>query len=201
MSNLSKPRIAIILSTTRETRFADKPAAWIKAIADQRGDIATEIVDLRDYPMPFFEDAAGPAYAPTGNPVARAWQAKLGEFDGYLIVTAEYNHSPSGVLSNALDYLYAEVIRKPVAFVGYGGVGAARAVEHLRQIAVELQMAPTRSAVHIAGADFFAVWQQGKTFEDLPHLLPSAKATLDDLVWWTRALKSAREADARALAA
>ena len=198
MTHANTPKIAIIISTTREARFGHKPAAWIKAIADQRSDIAAEIVDLRDYPMPFFDDVAGPAYVPTSNPVARAWKAKLAEFDGYVIVTAEYNHSPSGVLSNALDFLYAEVIRKPVAFVGYGGVGAARAIEHLRQIAVELQMAPTRAAVHIAGADFFAVWQQGKSLADLPHLLPSAKATLDDLVWWTRALKSAREADVQA---
>jgi NAD(P)H-dependent FMN reductase len=198
-SAMSKPRIGIIISTTREARFGDKPAAWIKAIADGRGDIATEIVDLRDYPMPFFDDVAGPAYAPTSSPTARAWKAKLAEFDGYLIVTAEYNHSPTGVLSNALDFLHDEVIRKPVAFVGYGGVGAARAIEQLRQIAVELQMAPTRSAVHIAGADFFAVWQQGKSLDDLPHLLPSAKATLDDLVWWTNALRSAREGDERAL--
>ncbi len=196
-----KLNIAIIISSTRETRFADKPAAWIKSIADARGDIAAEVVDLRDYPMPFFEEVAGPAYAPTSNPVARAWREKLGGFDGYLIVTAEYNHSPTGVLSNALDYLGAEVARKPVAFVGYGGVGGARAVEQLRQIAVELQMAPTRAAVHIAGADFLGVWQQGKSFDDLPHLLPSAKATLDDLAWWATALKSAREADAQALAA
>src|SRR5262245_35929907 len=107
---MTKLNIAIIISSTREARFADKPAAWIKSIADARGDIAAEIVDLRDYPMPFFEDAAGPAYVPTSNPVARAWQAKLAQFDGYVIVTAEYNHSPTGVLSNALDYLHAEVI-------------------------------------------------------------------------------------------
>ena len=105
------------------------------------------------------------------------------------------------MLKNAIDYAYTQFVRKPVAFVGYGGVGAARAIEQLRLIAIEVQMAPTRTAVHIAGGDFMAVWQQGKSFEDLPHLEQGAVAMLDELTWWTVTLKAGREASARKLAA
>jgi NAD(P)H-dependent FMN reductase len=198
---MSKPKIGIIISTTREARFADKPTAWIKAIADARGDLDTEIIDLRDYPLPFFDEVASPAYVPSKSPVAQAWQRKIAEMDGFIIVAAEYNRGPTGVLKNALDFAYTEYNRKPVAFVGYGGVGAARAIEQLRLIAIELQMAPTRTGVHIAGADFMGVWQQGKALSDLPHLEQGAIALLDELTWWTTALKTAREATAQKLAA
>src|SRR5690554_5182095 len=156
-----------------------------------------ELVDLRDYPMPFFEEVASPAYAAPANEVARKWAAKVDSLDGYIFVTAEYNRAPSGVLKNALDYAYNEFNRKPASYVGYGGVGGARAVEQLRLINVELQMAPTRSGVHIAGADFMGLWQQGKSFEEMPHLAQSAGVMLDELSWWAKALKTAREASAR----
>jgi NAD(P)H-dependent FMN reductase len=107
---------------------------------------------------------------------------------------AEYNRGPPAVLKNALDYAYKEFNRKPAAFVGYGGVGGARAVEQLRLNSIELQMAPTRSGVHIGGADFIGMLMQGKTFADAPHLEPTAVAMLDELAWWAHALKGAREA-------
>jgi NAD(P)H-dependent FMN reductase len=198
---MSKPKIGIIISSTRETRFADKPTEWIKAIADARGAFDTEIVDLRDYPLPFFDEVASSLYVPSKNEVAKLWQAKIASLDGFIIVAAEYNRGPTGALKNALDYAYTEWNRKPVAFVGYGGVGAARAIEQLRLNAVELQMAPTRNAVHIAGADFMGVWQQGKALSDLPHLEQAAFIMLDELVWWTEALKTAREKTAQKLAA
>lgn len=198
---MTKPRIGLIISSTRDTRFADKPVAWFKAIADARGDLDLEVVDLRDYPLPFFDQPAGPAYAPSTNPVALRWQAKLDQLDGLIIVTAEYNHGPTAVLKNALDFASREFIRKPVGFVGYGGVGAARAIEQLRLIAVELQMAPVRAAVHISGADFFGVWMQGKSLDDLTHLVPTAQALLDDVIWWSVALKAARETGADRAAA
>ncbi len=198
---MSKPKIGIIISSTRETRFGDKPAAWIQAIADARGEFDTEIVDLRDYPLPFFDEVASPLYVPSKSEIARTWQAKIDSLDGFIIVAAEYNRAPTGALKNALDYAYTEWNRKPVAFVGYGGVGAARAIEQLRLIAVELQMAPTRNAVHIAGADFMGVWQHGKALSDLPHLEQAAGVMLDELVWWTEALKNARQKTAQKLAA
>jgi NAD(P)H-dependent FMN reductase len=189
----AKPKIGVVISSTREGRFGDKPAHWIHALAATRGDFEVELIDLRDYPMPFFEEAASPAYVPSHHEVARRWAAKINSLDGFIFVTAEYNRGPTAVLKNALDYAYREFNRKPAAYVGYGGVGAARAIEQLRLIHVELQMAPTRSGVHIGGADFMGLWRGGKTFEELPHLTQSAQVMLDELAWWTKALKSARD--------
>jgi NAD(P)H-dependent FMN reductase len=190
---MSKPRIGIVISTTRENRFGDKAAAWIHDLAAARGDLDVETIDLRDYPMPFFDEPGSPIYMPPQNDAARRWAQKLAGMDGFIFVTAEYNHAAPAVLKNALDYAYAEFNRKPVAFVGYGGVGGARAVEQLRLVCIELQMAPTKAAVHIGGADFIGMLMQGKTFADMPHLVPTATALLDDLAWWTRALTTARQ--------
>src|SRR5438034_8235424 len=143
------PRIAIITGTTRATRFGEKPAKWIHGIAAARADMSVELIDLRDYPMPFFDEPASNAWVPSKNEVAKRWQKKVAEFDGFIFVTAEYNRSMPAVLKNALDYAYPEWNRKAAAYVGYGGVGAARAIEQLRLNCVELQMAPTRSGVHI----------------------------------------------------
>jgi NAD(P)H-dependent FMN reductase len=117
----------------------------------------------------------------------------VAEFDGYIFVTAEYNRSITAALKNALDFSYPEWNRKPAAVVAYGAVGGARAAEHLRTIAVELQMAPTRTGVHIQGADFMATWREGKNLTELTHLEPNVKSMLDELVWWANALKAARE--------
>jgi len=190
----SKPRIGIIIGSTREGRFGDKPANWIHEIAKQRTDLAFELIDLRDHPLPFFNEPASPAWAPAKHEAAQRWAAKLAALDGLIVVTPEYNHGISAVLKNALDYAYKEFNRKPIGFVGYGGVGAARAIEQLRLVAVELQMAPVRNGVHIGMVEFLGVWQQGKTFDDFPHLAQAASAMLDDVAWWARVLKTAREA-------
>ena len=190
---MPNPKIAVIVGSTRQTRFADKPAAWLMGVAARRTDATFELLDLRDYPMPFFDEVASNLYAPTQNEVAVRWQQKVAEFDGYVIVTAEYNRAPTAVLKNALDYAYPEWNKKAVAFVGYGSVGAARAVEQLRTVAIELQMAPIRTAVHIQGVDFMGAWQQGAALEDMAHLQPNVAAMLDELTWWTNALKAARE--------
>lgn len=188
------PHIGIVIGSTREGRFADKPAQWFHGIASQRTDITAELIDLRDYPMPFFDEALSPAWAPVKNEAAQRWAQKLATLDGLVVITAEYNHGPTAVLKNAFDYAYKEFARKPIGFVGYGGVGAARAVEQLRLVATELQMAPVRNAVHMGMVEFLGVWQQGKSFEDYPHLAQSAKGLLDDMAWWAKALKTAREA-------
>jgi NAD(P)H-dependent FMN reductase len=194
---MSKPKIGIIIATTREGRFGDKPAQWIHALAAQRNDAEFEIVDLRDYPLPLFDEPRSPAYGQSERPEVQRWQAKLSELDGYLFVTAEYNRSVPAALKNALDYAYGEWTRKPAAFVGYGPIGAARAVEHLRNIVVELQMAPTRTGVHITMDPFLAVMKGEKALGDFDHLNAGAKATLDELVWWTKALKTARQAESQ----
>lgn len=186
------PKIAIIISTTRETRFADKPAQWIYDAASARSDLEVELVDLRDFPMPFFDEVASNLWAPTQNEVGVRWQQKIAEFDGYIFVTAEYNWSIPAVLKNALDYAYNEWNKKPAAYVGYGSVGAARAIQDLRLINVELQMVPLHSGVHIQGDDFFAVWQGGQSMESLTHLQPGVKTMLDELIWWANTLAAAR---------
>ena len=198
---MSKLKIAIVISTTRATRFGHKPAERVKNIAAQRKDIEVEIIDLRDFPMPFFDEVASNAWAPSTNEVAKRWQKKIAEFDGYVFVTDEYNHSIPAVFKNALDYTYPEWNRKAVAFVGYGAVGGARAVEQLRLVAAELQLATIRTGVYIQGADFMSVWKEGKDLKEIGNLQKGVTDLLDQLAWWTKALKSARQQDALASAA
>ena len=190
------PHIGIVIGSTRPNRFGDKPAGWIHGIAQRRADLDFELIDLRDYPLPLFNEPGSPAWGPIKNEVAQRWGAKLAGLDGLILVTPEYNHGTSAVLKNALDYAYKEFVRKPVAFVGYGGVGAARAVEHLRLVAAELQMVSLRHAVHITANDFLGLWRQEKSFGDFPHLAESAALMLEDLAWWAKALKIARASTA-----
>jgi NAD(P)H-dependent FMN reductase len=193
---MSKPKIGIIISSTRPTRFGDIPAQWIKAQADATGQFDTEIVDLRDFPLPFFDEVASNAWAPSQNEVAKAWQAKVAEFDGYIFVVAEYNRAITGALKNALDQAYVEWNRKAFGAIAYGSLGGARALENLRTIGIELQMASTRAAVHIAGADFFKVHPgfggSGNLDDIAGSIGDSAKAMLDDLSFWVNATKTAR---------
>jgi NAD(P)H-dependent FMN reductase len=181
---MSIPTIGIIIGSTREGRFGDKPANWIHGIARQRADLAFELVDLRDHPLPFFNEAA------------RRWASQLAALDGFIFVTPEYNHGPTAVLKNAMDSAYVEFNRKPVAFVGYGSVGAARSIEQLRLLATSFQMVSLNASVNIGMAEFMGVAQAGKSFDDYPYLAQSAASLLDDLAWWARVLKPAREAKA-----
>ena len=193
---MSKPKIALIIGSTRKTRFADIPAQWMLAQAQQRDDMTVELVDLRDFDLPLFDEMASNLWMPSSDARAVAWQKKIAEFDGYIFVVAEYNRSITGALKNALDQAYVDWNRKPMTAIAYGAVGGTRALEHLRTIAVELQMAPTRNAVHLGMGDFFKVHPgmggSGKMADVEANLLPSAKASLDDLVWWANALKAAR---------
>jgi len=193
---MSKPKIALIVGSTRKVRFADLPTAWIKAQAEARGDLDIEVVDLRDYPMPLFDEMASNAYVPTQDPIAQKWQAKLAGFDGYIFVVAEYNHSITGALKNALDQAYVEWAKKPMGAIAYGSMGGARALEHLRMIAVELQMVPVRNAVHIGGGDFWKVHPgvggSGNLGDIEAAIAPSATAMLDDMAWWAKATMAAR---------
>ncbi|HEX2353794.1 MAG: NADPH-dependent FMN reductase [Xanthobacteraceae bacterium] len=198
---MAKVKIAVVVGTTRAARVGHKPAEWIADIASQRDDMTVEVLDLREYPMPFFDEVASNAWAPSQNEVAQRWQRKVAEFDGYIFVSAEYNRGVPAVLKNALDYAYPEWNKKPAAFVGYGSVGAARAIEQLRLIAIELQMAPIRTGVHLQGADFMAVWKGEKDIAELSYLRQNASDMLDQLVWWTYALRAAREQPAISAAA
>lgn len=194
---MSKPKIAVILGSTRDSRFGHVPAQWIYDLARQRDDLDVEMVDLKEFDIPFFNEASSDLWAPSRDPRAIAWQRKVSGFDGYIFVVAEYNRSVTAALKNALDQAYVGWVRKAAAYVGYGSVGAARAIEHLRLINVELQMVPVRSGVHIGGSEFFKIHPRGgnqpiSAIEEA--ILPSAKDMLDQLTWWTKATKAAREA-------
>lgn len=190
-----KPKIAVIIGSTRPSRFADKPAAWILKQAMARGDMDVGVLDLRDFNLPFFDEMASNMWMPSKNPEAIRWQQAVDQYDGYIFVVAEYNRSITAALKNALDEAYVEWNRKPFTAIGYGGTGASRAIEHLRGIAVELQMVSTHAAVHIGGSDFFAVLPMGgnKPIEEIEaNLLPQAKTALDELVWWAKATMAAK---------
>lgn len=195
----AKPTIAVIIGSTRPARFADKPAQWILKQAKARQDMDVELVDLRDHPMPFFDELSTNLYVPSQNPDAIRWQKTVAKYDGFIFVVPEYNHSLPGVLKNALDQAYNEWNRKPFTAVGYGGVGAARSIEHLRGVGIQLQMVSTTAAVHIGGGDFMAVSPFGsnKPIEDIEaNLLPYATSALDELVWWAKATMAAKALEA-----
>lgn len=189
---MAKLTIQIILGSTRQNRFGEKPALWIYKEAKKRKELEVELLDLRDYPLPFFDEPVSPATSQGKytNKDAADWAEKIGVGDGYIWVSPEYNHGYSAVLKNALDYVYKQWHRKPVAFISYGAMGGTRAVEQLRQVAIEFQMAPIRDAVHIA-----AFWRllDKKGNLKTASLKEDADNMLDQLVWWATALKKARE--------
>lgn len=187
--------IKVIAGSTREGRFSDKAAAWIAEELKKQEGVAVEVLDLRDYDMPFFNEPSSPSFKqePYKNEAVARFTKKIEEGDAFVIVTPEYNHGTSGVLKNALDWVYQEWNNKPVAFVSYGGVGGARAVEQLRLNAIELQMAPIRTAVHIPGEQYFpVVFGKVNASELFSSLSNQAEAMIAQLLWWTRALKNAR---------
>ena len=189
--------IALIIGSTRQARLGPKVAQWLHGVASQRPDLKVELLDLKDFDLPLFDEKASNLWLPSEDARATAWQEKIGEFDGYLVTVGEYNHSMTGELKNAFDQAYVEWGRKPIGFAGYGGVGGARAVEHARNVAVELQMVPVRTAVHIAGGDFYALYQGAKTMPEIEaNLLPAAHAMLDEMAWWGQATRAARKRDA-----
>jgi NAD(P)H-dependent FMN reductase len=197
-----KPRIALIISSTRKARWADKPAQWALKKMQARDDFEVELVDLREFDLPFFDEPATNAYVPSQNPQALRWQQKVASFDGYVFLVAEYNRSITGPLKNALDQDYVGWNRKPMGIIAYGSAGGARAAEHLRMMAIELQMVPVRSGVHIGGSDFFRVSAYNPNPEPmaaLDQILDSSiKDMLDQVSWYARVLRDARGADAKA---
>jgi len=182
-------RIGIILGSTRPGRNGEAVARWVHQIASQRNDVEFELVDLLDYKLPHLDEVLPPSLGQYEFSHTREWAAKIASFDGFVMVTPEYNHSTSGVLKNAIDYLYAEWNNKAVGFVSYGGVGGARAAEHLRLVAGELQMADVRQQVTISlRTEFenFSVFSPGEyTEHDLTVLL-------DQVTAWSNALAPLR---------
>lgn len=191
MDNILK--IKVIAGSVREGRFNDKPATWITDELRKQEGVDVELLDLKEYEMPFFDAPQSPNFKqePYTHPVVAKWTDKIAEADGFVMVTPEYNHSMSAVLKNAIDWVGPEWNNKPVSFVSYGSTGGSRAVEALRLIAGELQMADIKNAVLIPGSDFFPVLMGQAKAEDLfAKLGAPAQAMIDQLLWWTKTLKN-----------
>jgi NAD(P)H-dependent FMN reductase len=144
-------KIHIIIGSTRQCRYADKPARYIYDELAKKEGVQPELVDLRDWPLPFFDEPMGPAMLKGNysNELAKKWAAKVGEADGYIMIAPEYNHGYTAVLKNAIDWVFSEWNNKPAGFVSYGSVGGSRAIEQLRQVVIELKMLPIRHALHL----------------------------------------------------
>jgi NAD(P)H-dependent FMN reductase len=189
------PVISVIVGSIREGRFSEKPAHWILQQLKKREGVDARLLDLRDFPLPFFDQAIPPAMPgrpPYKGEIVQRWTNAIAQSDGFVFVTPEYNYGTSAVLKNAIDWVYPEWNRKAAGFVSYGSVMGARAVQQLRETAIELQLAPIRSAVHIPVATLWAHFQGGDVDAGLAELATPAKTMIDDLLWWTAALKTAR---------
>jgi NAD(P)H-dependent FMN reductase len=186
--------VGLILASAREGRRGEAFARWMHGLLAERPGVEAELLDLRDWPLPPYAHRDSPvvaekAFAP-GSLEGR-WSEKIAAQDGFLVVTPEYNHGYPGQLKNALDAVYGPWNHKAIAFVSYGGFAAgARAVEQLRLVAIELRMVPVRDELNVKLAGY-AADEQGRPAD--PAYGRKAKATIDDLLWWTRVLKEGRE--------
>ena len=182
-------RIGIILGSTRPNRIGEQVAAWVLDHAAGRHDAEFELVDLREHPLPHLDEPMPPSLGQYQNEHTRRWAAKIASFDGFVIVTPEYNHGPSGVLKNALDFLYAEWNNKAVGFVSYGNAGGARAVEQLRMTAAELQMADVRQQVTLS---VFTEFENYSIFKPGDYNVPNLHLMIDQVIAWSVALAPLR---------
>ena len=189
--------IALIIASTRTTRFADRIVPWVDHQLRSRPEIDLDVVDVRDVALPDYDLPAPPAFARREytSEAERALGQRIDAADGFVILTNEFNHGYSAALKNVLDHYFAELEHKPVAFVGYGNVGGARAIEQLRQVVAELSMVSVRESVHVFGIQFPAVREGGQAAADVFSALgPRMTAMIDHLLWWARALTQARRA-------
>ena len=192
---MEKLNIKIILASIRDNRFGVHPAKWISGIVGGKDDVSVELLDLRDYQLPMFAEAISPKYVDGdyGDKAVNVWAEKIKTADGFIIVTPEYNHGYPSSLKNNIDYLYKEWNNKPVCFVGYGGTGGARVIQQLREVAIELQMAPVQTSVHI-----FNPWNLvDEKGELIPGVLEESNKTaeimLTQLTSWAKALRTLRK--------
>lgn len=189
--------LSVIVGSTREGRFSEKPARWVMDRLGNRAGVEARLLDLRDYPMPFFDQAVPPATpgrAPYPDAHVQRWTEAIGASDGFIFVTSEYNYGPPAVLKNAIDWVYPEWNRKAVAFTSWGSANGARAVQQLREVAIELQLHPVRSSLHLPIPllmEHFQGVAPGPGWDDLAG---PADSMIDELVWWTETLASRRRA-------
>jgi NAD(P)H-dependent FMN reductase len=182
-------KIAIIVGSTRPNRKAEEVARWVLQIAGRRGDASFEIVDIADFDLPLLNEPLPPSMGQYGQARTLAWAARIAGFDGFVFVTPEYNHSTSGALKNAIDYLFREWNDKAAGFVGYGSTGGTRAVEHLRGIMGEIKIADVRAQVALS---MFTDFENFTTFKPQPGQEAAVEAMLGDLIPWARALQALR---------
>ena len=189
---MSDLKIAIILGSTRPGRNGKAVADWVLAQAQNRTGATYELVDLLDYPLPHLDESIPPSVGQYAGEHTKAWAEKIAEYDGFVFVTPEYNHSTSGVLKNAIDYLYAEWNNKAAGFVSYGSLGGARAIEHLRAISAELQLADVRQQLSFS---LFTDFENFSVFRPGPQYADQATALFDQVESWAGALKQLRAAE------
>jgi NAD(P)H-dependent FMN reductase len=181
--------VGIIVGSTRPGRKADAVAKWFHALAAARKDAEYEIVDIADFDLPLLDEAVPPSLGKYSKPHTKTWSAKIASLDAFVFVTPEYNHSTSGALKNALDFLYAEWNNKAAGFVGYGSAGGIRAVEQLRLIMGELQVADVRAAVALSLHHDF---ENYTVFKPGPQHEKAVQTLLDQLLAWGQAFNALR---------
>jgi NAD(P)H-dependent FMN reductase len=181
--------VGIVIGSTRPGRKADAVARWVHEIAAKRGDASYEVIDIAEFNLPHLDEPMPPSMGQYSKPHTKAWAKKIDGIDAFVFVTPEYNHSTSGALKNALDFLFREWNDKAAGFVGYGAMGGVRAVEHLRLIVGELKMADVRSQVTLS---LFNDFEAFTTFKPGPRQEGAVAAMLDDLVPWGQALRELR---------
>jgi NAD(P)H-dependent FMN reductase len=182
-------RIAIIIGSTRPGRNGEAVAKWVYEIAQKRIDADFELVDIREFNLPLLDEPVPPSLGQYTKEHTRVWAAKIDSFDAYVFVTPEYNHGTSGALKNAIDFLYKEWNNKAAGFVGYGGASGTRAVENLRLIMAEMQVADVRAQV---GLSLFTDFENFSVFKPAPQQEKSVNDMLDQVIAWGGALKTLR---------
>jgi NAD(P)H-dependent FMN reductase len=183
-------RIAIIVGSTRPGRKAEAVAKWVYEIAQKRSDAEFELVDIKDFDLPLLDEPVSPIMGQYTHQHTKTWSAKIASFDAYVFVTPEYNHGTSGALKNAIDFLYHEWVNKAAGFVSYGGAGGARAVEQLRLVMAEVQIATVRNQVLLS---MFTDFENFSVFKPASQHEKSVNAMLDQVIAWGGALKTLRE--------
>ena len=183
-------RIAIIIGSTRPGRKAEAIARWVLDIARKRGDAEYELVDIAEYNLPHLDEPMPPSLGQYSKAHTKAWSEKIDSFDGFVFVTPEYNHSTSGALKNAIDFLYKEWNNKAAGFVSYGSAGGVRAVEHLRLVMGELMVADVRAQVVFSLSHDFENYTVFKA--PGPGHEKTANTMLGQVVSWASALRSVR---------
>ncbi len=182
-------KVAIIIGSTRPGRNGEAVARWVYEVAQKREDAQFELVDILDFNLPLLDEPVPPSLNQYSQQHTKDWSAKIDSFDAYVFVTPEYNHSTSGALKNAIDFLYKEWNNKAAGLVGYGSLGGARAVEHLRLILAELQVADVRNQVSLS---LFTDFENFSVFKPATHQEGAVNAMLDQVIAWGGALKTLR---------